>query len=374
MDPCFRRGDERARGMNQDLSKDEVLTKVRGSLGLITLNRPQALNALTLEMIRQVCGALRQWENTPAVKAVLFTGAGERAFCAGGDVKAFHRAGMAYRRGDISQPVSAMFFAEEYSLDRQIFHYPKPTISFMDGIVMGGGYGIGGNCAHRIATEKTVFAMPETGIGFFPDVGAGFHLLRAPQNLGKYLALTAAQVNAADMMQAKLAEYFVPSDKQEELIAALAGGGDIKKILSEFEGGKAEEGIFAKNADRIERNFNYPTLKKILKSLAEDTSPFALETLSLIESRSPTSVMVTAEHLRRSEGRSFDDVIAGDFILTQRFLERGDFYEGIRAAVIDKDRKPRWNPPGFDGVSGDEVMAHFAPTGHNLEDIRLFAR
>lgn len=360
--------------MNQDFSKDEVLTEIRGSLGHITLNRPKALNALTLEMIRQICGTLRQWEKNPAVRAVLFTGAGERAFCAGGDVKAFHRAGMAYRRGNISQPVSAMFFAEEYSLNRQIFHYPKPTVAFMDGIVMGGGYGVGGNCAHRIVSEKTLFAMPETGIGFFPDVGAVFHLLRAPQNLGKYLALTAAQIGAADVLQAKLAEYFVPSNQKEELIAALASGGDVRNTIAGFHEDKAGEGAFAKNAERIERNFNYPTLEKILRSLAEDTSPFALEALGLIESRSPTSVMVTAEHLRRAEGKSFDEVIANDFILAQRFLERGDFYEGIRAAVIDKDRKPRWDPAGFDGVSGEVVEAHFAPTGHNLGDVRLFAR
>lgn len=359
--------------MNQGFSKEEVLTEVRGSLGHIILNRPAALNALSLEMIRQVCGTLRQWEKDPVVKAVLFTGAGERAFCAGGDVKVFHRTGMDYRRGRISHEVSAVYFAEEYSLDRQIFHYKKPTISFMDGIVMGGGYGIGGNCAHRIVTGKTVFAMPETGIGFFPDVGSIYHLLRAPGNLGKYLALTGAHVNAADTLAAGLADYYAPSLSRYELIAALASGGDVKEVISRFQGGTPEEGIFARHAERIARWFNNFDLKKILKALAEDTAPFALETLALIESRSPTSVLVTAEHLRRSEGQSFDDVIANDFILTQRFLEREDFYEGIRAAVIDKDRKPRWNPPGLEGVNAGEVESHFMPTGHNLGDVRLFA-
>ena len=192
------------------------------------------------------------------------------------------------------------------------------------------------------------------------------------QDVTKYMDLTAAEVDAAEVLKATLAEYFVPSNRKEELVAALAFG-DVKNTLAGFHEDKTGEGVFAKNAERIERNFNYPTLKKILRSLAEDTSPFALETLSLIESRSPTSVMVTAEHLRRAEGRSFDDVIANDFILAQRFLERGDFYEGIRAAVIDKDRKPRWDPAGFDGVSSEIVEAHFAPTGHNLGDVRLFA-
>lgn len=359
--------------MNQDFSKEEVLTEIRGSLGHVILNRPAALNALSLEMIRQICGTLRQWEKDPAIRTVLFTGAGERAFCAGGDVKMFHRTGMEYRRGRISHAVSAVYFAEEYSLDRQIFHYKKPTVSFMDGIVMGGGYGIGGNCAHRIVTEKTVFAMPETGIGFFPDVGSIYHLLRAPGNLGKYLALTGAQVNATDTLAAGLAEYYALSTSKDELIAALAAGGDVKEIITRFQSGKPEEGIFHKHAERIARWFSYGELKKILSSMAEDTAPFALETLALIESRSPTSVMVTAEHLRRSKGKSFDDVIANDFILTQRFLEREDFYEGIRAAVIDKDRKPRWNPSGLEDVGPDAIEAHFAPTGHNLGDVRLFA-
>ncbi|MGB4106219.1 MAG: enoyl-CoA hydratase/isomerase family protein [Alphaproteobacteria bacterium] len=360
--------------MNQGFSKEEVLTEIRGSLGHIILNRPAALNALSLEMIRQICGTLREWGKSPAVKTILFTGAGGRAFCAGGDVKAFYRAGMDYRRGKISHTVASVYFAEEYSLDRQIFHYPKPTVAFMDGIVMGGGYGIGGNCAHRIVTEKTAFAMPETGIGFFPDVGSVYHLLRAPENLGKYLALTGAQVKAADTLAAGLAEYYLPSSSRDELIAALAAGGDIKEIIGRFQGGRPEDGVFHKHAERIARWFSYGELQKILSSMAEDTAPFALETLALIESRSPTSVMVTAEHLHRSEGRGFDQVIAEDFILTQRFLQRVDFYEGIRAAVIDKDRKPRWNPAGFEGVSRDEVEAHFAPTGHNLEDIKLFVR
>lgn len=357
--------------MNQDFS--EVLVEVRGSLGVITLNRPKALNALTLDMIRQICGTLKQWERDSKIKAVLFTGAGDRAFCSGGDIKMFHRMGMDYRCGAISHKVASIFFAEEYSLDAQIFHYPKPTLAFMDGIVMGGGYGIGGNSSIRIVTEKTMFAMPETGIGFFPDVGAVFHLLRAPRNLGKWLALTGLAVNAADVLEANLAEYFVPAIKKDELFAALEKGGDPKESGAKFASDTIEPGKFSKNAERIERIFAPNFLSEILKNLGEDTSPFALETLAVIESRSPTSVMVTAEHLKRSEGKDFDHVIGTDFILTQRFLERGDFYEGIRAAVIDKDKKPKWDPPGFDGVTREDVQSHFEPTGHNLQDIRLFA-
>lgn len=342
-----------------------MLAEVRGALGHIILNRPAALNALSLEMVRQICATLREWENNPAVKAVLFTGAGERAFCAGGDIKAFYRMGMAYRRGDTSHAVSSVYFAEEYSMDRQIFHYPKPTISFMDGIVMGGGYGIGGCCSVRIVTEKTIFAMPETGIGFFPDVGSVFHFLRGPGNMGKYLALTGAQVNAADVLAAGLAEYYVLSSEKEALIAALSRGVEIRDIIPGLRGNAPAPGVFAKHAEHIERVFDVADPEKIVKNLAEDGSPFALETLALIESRSPTSVMVTAEHLRRSKNKRFDEVIANDFILTQRFLERDNFYEGIRAAVIDKDRKPRWDPSAIKDVRPGEVESYFVPIDHN---------
>ncbi len=359
--------------MNQGFFSDEVLTQVRGSLGVVTLNRPHALNALNIDMIRQVCGTLRTWEKEPAVQAVLFLGAGERAFCAGGDLKGFYRAGMDYRRGALSQKASCMFFAEEYNLDSQIFHYPKPTLAFMDGIVMGGGYGIGGNCAHRIVTGKTLFAMPETGIGFFPDVGSVFHLLKAPNNFGRYMALTGTHVGAADVLAAGLAEYYVEAARREELVAALSKTTDVKKTLTEFNTKPQDKGLLEKNTDRINHIFSKEKVPDLLKALGEDGSPFALETLALIESRSPSSVLVTAEHLRRCKGKSFDDVIAGDFILAQRFPERADFYEGIRAAVIDKDRKPLWDPKELDAVTREDVESYFTPTGHNLRDVRVFA-
>jgi hypothetical protein len=186
-------------------------------------------------MIRQICGTLHQWEKNPAVKAVLFTGAGERAFCAGGDVKAFHRAGMAYRRGTISQPVSAMFFAEEYSLNRQIFHYKKPTIAFMDGIVMGGGYGIGGNCAHRIARKNHVRDAGD-GNRIFSGCGGGVSFAACAAESREISGFDGgAGECGGHVLQAKLAEYFVPSNKKEELIAALAGGGDVKRFCAGFQ-------------------------------------------------------------------------------------------------------------------------------------------
>lgn len=353
--------------MNQEISALEVLTEQRDGLGIITLNRPKALNALTIDMIRMINGTLKKWESDPAVQAVLFMGAGERAFCAGGDLKGFHRAGMNFRRGVTSLKSACAFFAEEYSLNLQIYHYAKPTIAFMDGIIMGGGYGIGGNCRHRIITEKTLFAMPETGIGFFPDVGAAYHLLKAPNYLGRYLALSAQSIGPADILEAQLAEHFVSSARHDELVQTFIQTKNIPEILKSFSESVPKGGIFKNQSERIARIFRDMNVKRILKELGEDTTPFALETLALIESRSPTSVLVTAEHLRRSESKSFDDVIAEDFILAQRFLERIDFYEGIRAAVIDKNRNAQWNPKEIEAVKVEDVQSHFVPTGHNLE-------
>ena len=361
--------------MNQGFSSDEVLTEVRGGLGIITLNRPQALNALTIDMIRQILGVLNLWERDEAVRAVLFMGAGERAFCSGGDIKNFYRVGMNYRRGSISLKVTAMFFAEEYSLDWRIFHYSKPTIAFMDGITMGGGFGIAGNCAHRIATEKTVFAMPEVAIGFFPDVGSAYHLLRAPGHLGRYLALTGAPIGGGAMAAAGLADYFMLSANSENLITALGGAGDIKSAITALSTAASvppDERVSGKNLERIAAAFALTDVVGIRKALAEDGSSFALETLAQIESRSPTSVMVAAEHLRRAQGETFDAVIARDFILTQRFLERTDFYEGIRAAVIDKDRAPLWRPASIDEVGPQDVTVYFEPRGHNLQEVSIF--
>lgn len=361
--------------MNQGFSSDEVRTEIRGGLGIITLNRPQALNALTIDMIRQILGILNLWEHDENVRAVFFTSAGERAFCSGGDIKNFYRVGMNYRRGSISLKVAAMFFAEEYSLDWRIFHYPKPTIAFMNGITMGGGFGIAGNCKHRIATEKTVFAMPEVGIGFFPDVGSAYHLLRAPGHLGRYLALTGASIGGGAMTAAGLADYFMLSANSENLITALGGAGDMKSAITALATAPSvppDERASGKNLERIAAAFAHTDVAAVRKALAEDGSPFALETLAQIESRSPISIMIAAEHLRRAQGETFDAVIARDFILTQRFLERTDFYEGIRAAVIDKDRNPEWRPASLEEVNMQEIAFYFEPTAHKLQDVSIF--
>lgn len=355
----------------------EILFEQKGVLGLVTLNRPAALNALTLEMIRQMAGTLRRWQRDPSVHAVFFKGAGDRAFCAGGDLKQFHRAGMNFRRGQVDLRIPSVFFAEEYSLNRQIFHYPKPTVAFMNGITMGGGFGIAGNCAHRIATEKTVFAMPEVGIGFFPDVGSVYHLLRCPPGIGSYLALTGARLASYDLMHAQLADYFVPQENEANILEELQkpgiAGPAVRAAIAGFSVKAVPPTEFSGNMGKIGGIFEAPDVAAILKTLAQDGSPWARETFDLMRSRSPASVMVTAEHLARSAGQDFDDVIRTDYILSQRFIERMDLYEGIRAVLIDKDNAPQWNPAAFEALTPADIGQYFRPTPHQLDDVQIFA-
>jgi enoyl-CoA hydratase len=355
----------------------DVRIEQRGGLGLITLHRPEALNALNLEMIRQIAGALDRWQRDPSVQAVFFRGSGERAFCAGGDLKLFHQAGMSLRKGEVDSRVPAVFFAEEYSLNRQIFHYPKPTVAFMNGITMGGGFGLAGNCAHRIVTEKTVFAMPEVGIGFFPDVGSVYHLLRCPAGVGNYLALTGERLTGAEVMQAGLGDYYVPRENESNIIEQLQkpslNDREIRAVIDSFALGSLPDTDFSRHMPLIARIFEAPDVMNIFKLLAQDGSPWASAVFDLMKTRSPASVMVTAEHLAGAQGQEFDDVIRTDFILAQRFIERMDLYEGIRAVLIEKGSKPQWDPARFEDIAPADVAQYFKPTGYDLDDVQIFA-
>lgn len=357
--------------MNSGDSNGEIVTERMEGLGVITLNRPAALNALTLEMIRAITGILQGWKKGDSLKAVLFAGAGARAFCAGGDLKAFYRLGMDARRGDTLAQVPAVFFAEEYALNRTIFHYPKPTIALMDGITMGGGFGIAGNCAFRIATEKTVLAMPETGIGFFPDVGSVYHLLRCPMSFGRYMALTGLPVKAHDAIHAGLADYFLSSDISRNVAQNLAGSDLSQRSIAAFfkeRSGQIPLGEFSAMLEATDAVFRIPNIYALFVVLEKEKSGWKKSALEALRKRSPSSLLVTMAHLNRSEGKSFDEVIKADFILARRFLERMDLYEGIRAVLIDKDNAPRWEPGSLDDISEDDVEAYFRPAAHGFNN------
>lgn len=340
-----------------------VRTERVGGLGIITLDRPEALNALSLEMVRTLLAVLAQFENDKAVRRVLIKGAAGRAFCAGGDLKACYKVGMDYRRGSTSEKIPRVFFAEEYGLNKRIYNYSKPLISFMNGITMGGGYGVGGNCKYRIVTEKTVFAMPEVAIGFFPDVGSMHHLAKFKDNIGRYLALTGNQIDGEDAFYAGAGEYFIETFNKRELIEQLSGAGNLEDILESFSRDPNQAAPMGGHAARIKEVFAHDTVDEILKALEKDGTAWAAEMFEIMNERSPTSMLVTAEYWRRAAGKTVDEVLDMDLELAQEFIKRSDLYEGIHAVVIDRGAKPSWDPPRLKDVSDEYVNEYFRHIG-----------
>ncbi|MFQ5773899.1 MAG: enoyl-CoA hydratase/isomerase family protein [Kiloniellaceae bacterium] len=342
----------------------DILFEVRGGVALVTLNRPKALNALTLAMCQEFDRQLASWAGDPAVHAVVVAGAGERAFCAGGDVRAIWEAG---KRGE---RLTADFFRAEYTLNRRIKTFPKPYIAIIDGITMGGGVGISVHGSHRVATERTVFAMPETGIGFFPDVGGSYFLPRLPGALGMYLALTGARVKAADAVYAGVATHFVQSARLRELEAALAAAdwaaAESPAVVDEAIGRFADDPgspSLAAHRAAIDRCFSAESVEAILAALEAEGGDWADKTLATLRTRSPTSLKITFEQVRRGAKLGFDEAMIMEYRLSQACMAGHDFYEGIRAVVVDKDNAPAWNPATLGAVAPGLVEAHFRPLG-----------
>jgi enoyl-CoA hydratase len=349
-------------------SMSEVVTEVRGCAGFITLARPRALNALSLDMIRALTAALLAWRDDPRVERVALRGMGKEgpfgAFCAGGDIRFFHQAVLA---GD---PRLEDFFTEEYTLNHLIHGYPKPYVVFMDGIVMGGGMGIsahGGDYSLRIATERTRMAMPETNIGLFPDVGGGWFLARCPGRVGEYLALTGNLVTGADALAAGLADVVLPSAELPRVWDSLAddeGFGSLRERVRQA-GGAAAAGTLAAHREAIDRFFALPTATAIVAALEADGSAWATETAAVLRKRSPLMLHVTLEHLRRARHMKLADDLRmeRDMVRHCFHLRPGpasETFEGIRALAVDKDHAPRWNPQRVEDVTAEMVQAFFA--------------
>ncbi|WNG31187.1 enoyl-CoA hydratase/isomerase family protein [Cystobacter fuscus] len=345
----------------------DVLLETRGPLALVTLNRPKAHNALDLGMIRALHPALEEWAGRPEVKAVVVRGAGGRAFCAGGDVRAVAGSLDTPVSGE-REPLSRAFFREEYRLNQLIHHYPKPYVALVDGICMGGGLGLSRHGSHRVVTERLVLAMPETGIGLFPDVGGGWFLPRFPGEAGTYLGLTGARCGAADALWLGYATQHVTHERLDAVVDALAaadwGGGSaraiVSRVLSDFTS-EPRPSPLAAHAREIDRCFAGDRVEEILGALAAESTPWAEETRATLGRMSPTSLEVTLRQLRLGRGMSYDEVAAMEYRLSQRFMTRPDFREGIRAVLVDKDQKPRWNPPTLAEVRDEDVEAYFAP-------------
>ncbi len=352
----------------------DAICEVRGPIGLITLNRPKALNALTLGMIRTIDPVLKSWAADPGVKAVVIRGAGDRAFCAGGDVRAVYDDGLAMKRGEGDGALTRDFFREEYRLNRRIKRFPKPFIAILDGITMGGGVGLSIHGSHRVTTEKTLFAMPETAIGLFPDVGASFALTRMPGELGTYLALTGARLQAADLTYLGVGTGHIPSGKAdrlvEDLVAADWSAGDPGKLADDITATheiSVGEPTLPGHREAIDRCFGQSTVEGILEALVQDGTEWADQTAKTLAAMSPTSLKVSLAEMRRGALLDFDDCLRTEYRLSQSCMRGDDFYEGIRAVLVDKDRNPKWRPADLAAVSDGDVQAHFAPTG--VEDL-----
>jgi enoyl-CoA hydratase len=345
------------------MDEPETLVERRGAAGIITLNRPKALNALNQSMVTAIANAIDAWEHDPSVTRIVIKGAGPKAFCAGGDIRALHDMG---RAGELDAP--GRFWRDEYTLNHRLKTYPKPIVALIDGIVMGGGVGVSFHGSHRVVSEKLMFAMPEVGIGFFPDVGASWFLPRLPDGIGRYLALSGARIGQADAIALGLATDAVPSERMAEVEAALTGDDPVDAILAPFRIDPGPAPVLAEAAT-IRDAFGADNLAAIfarLETLEVGGSDFAGKTLAAMRTKSPTTMAVALEQMKRGGSMSFAAVMQMEYRIVRRIAEGHDFYEGVRAVIIDKDNAPRWRPPTVDQIDPAAIARHFAPLPDDL--------
>lgn len=342
----------------------DISIRITGHAGRITLQRPQALNAMTYEMCLAIEAALDQWRDDPAVQHVVIDAEGDRAFCSGGDIADLYATGLA---GDYAY--GQKFWADEYRLNAKIFEYPKPVVSFLQGFTMGGGVGIGCHGSHRIVGDSSQIAMPEVGIGLVPDVGGSLMLALAPDRLGAYLGSTTARMNAADAIYAGFADLYIPEAEWPALIEALETGADVSCLKAHE---IAQMGPIQSQMDQINAHFTGVSLSDVLVTLQKDDSEFAVKTLKQLRRNCPLSIACTFEilHRLRSSNLTILKALDLEYRFTARAMEHGDFIEGIRAAIIDKDRAPKWQYS--DGqVPAAAVSKMLLPLGKNALDLGL---
>ncbi len=332
---------------------DDILFEKRGKAGFVTLNRPKALNALTLGMVRAMTGQLDAWADDPAVERIVIEGAGDKAFCAGGDIRSIYDAKLAGETEGLSA-----FFRDEYLLNARIKAFPKPYVSLINGIVMGGGVGVSVHGSHRIGTEKTLFAMPETGIGFFPDVGGTFFLPRMPKKTGVYCALSAGRMKQGDALATGVLTHAIAEASLPGVEEALETATDIGAALAPFLV-TPDKGPLGENAELIEELFSAETFEEVLQHLQDCEAEFAQKTLEAILQKSPTSVLIAFEQMRRGAGLSFNECMKLEYRIVSRILQGVDFFEGVRAVLVDKDQTPKWAPSRFGQVDRDELASYF---------------
>lgn len=360
-----------------EYSQGEIVVEIRNKVAHVTLNRPQALNALSFGMVQALHKLFTSWASDDSIQCIVLKGAGEKAFCAGGDIRALRDS--ALNGGRLHQD----FFIEEYELDYQLHRYVKPYISLLNGIVMGGGMGISQGSGFRLVGPRTKMAMPETAIGLFPDVGGSYFLSRSP--VGLYLGLTGITFRAADALYANLADRYLTLEGEAELLARLDrllwtgdSGKDVARLIDALSAVPEEPSVFATHRDAIEHHFRFDrSVADIVASLKAErraeSQAWAAETATTLEKRSPTMMCVTHEQLKRGRDLSLADCFRMELGIVRQCFVHGDVLEGIRAVVIDKDGKPRWKPDSLAEVSEDVLSAFFASApaveGHPLEHL-----
>ena len=349
--------------IDASVADGDLIARKEGSAGIIRLNRPKAINAVTLEMFHDIDKALDAFEKDPAVAVILLEGAGERGLCAGGDIRSLWESSKV--KGDLGK----ILWRDEYILNARIKKFPKPYVAFMDGIVMGGGVGLSAHSAHRVVTDKTKLAMPEVGLGFFPDVGGTWLLSHSPGEIGTYFGLTGQTMNGPDAIYAKFADAVVPSARLPALREALtkvatgATSADIRKLIESFSTGETAGPVAAQQA-KIDALFSHDRMEDIVAALQRDGSDFAQATLKALNEKSPRGMVVTLKLLRLARtARSLEECLVREYRAALEVFASDDFREGVRAAVIDKDRSPKWSPPRIEDVTPAMVAPYFAEIG-----------
>ena len=349
--------------MNDVVIEGDVIARREGSAGIIRLNRPKAINAMTLEMSESIDRALDQFEADPAVAVVVLEGAGERGLCAGGDIRGLYESSCA--GGDLG----ARFWRQEYIMNARIGRYPKPYVAFMDGLVMGGGVGLSGHGSNRVVTERTKLAMPEVGLGFFPDVGGTWLLSRSPGEIGTYFGLTGQTMNGPDAIHARFADAVVPSASlpllRETLTRIRPGtnSAEVQALIDKLATGETGGPVAAKRA-QIDAWFAHDRMEDVVAALTQDGSELAQATLKTLGEKSPRGMVVTLKLLRLArQARTLEECLVREYRAALEVFRSDDFREGVRAAVIDKDRNPTWSPPRIEDVTPAMVAPYFAEIG-----------
>lgn len=342
---------------------EDVLFTTQNGIGTILLNRPKALNSLSLEMLLPMLEKLKEWETDQTISLIILKGAGSKGFCAGGDIKALYEA----KNNVLSLQKAQRFFEVEYQLDQYMYRYSKPILACLDGIVMGGGVGLTYGCSHRIVTNQTRWAMPEMNIGFFPDVGAAYFLNRAPGKIGRYLALTATVIRPEDVLYINGTDACIPSEVFHDFLHQVEETNwqqqdvarTLEKQIQAYSQPSVLQSELALWQEEIDRHFTFSTVEEIISSLEQTPNEFTIKTRETLLSKSPLSLKVTLQQQIRGERATLEECFTNDLILAKNFMKHNDFYEGVRSVVIDKDNRPNYQYRQLSDVHEEMVQKFF---------------